>query len=147
MERDIALDQLNQMRNEIISIYAASEKCKEIQAESEKLLNEKKNPTAPSFTLQPENTHDTLKAQFTKSNRNRIQKNSTAKRIILLINAAIMIAFSVLFFLDVFLNTNILINSASFRSEIDFADRVVFTVMHSVLSLFCIIFPLLKFWR
>ena len=144
MERDTALSQLNEMRSEILAIYADSEKCKEIQEKTEKLLNEKKNPVKPEPDLLCENTEQKLKEKFLRENKENTLKSKKGNIIILLISAAIILAFSCLLFCDLIFNANIFLNSRKFSGAADFTDKIVLFVMHFVLSIFCVILPAVK---
>ncbi|GEM_PF-7115452 len=144
MERDTALSQLNEMRSEILAIYADSEKCKEIQEKTKKLLNEKKNPVKPEPDLLCENTEQKLKEKFLRENKENTLKSKKGNIIILLISAAIMLSFSCLLLCDLIFNANIFLDGSKFSDSADFTDKIVLFVMHFVLSLFCVILPAVK---
>ena len=77
MSREIALQQLQDIRTEILTVYAETEDCKKLQRKIETLKKEKENPTPPSVSLKPENTAGPMKESVLALNRERTL-NSTA---------------------------------------------------------------------
>lgn len=77
MSRESEMQQLQEVRQEILAVYGELDACREVQKRLETLQQEKAHPTPPAVPLQPENTAAVLKQSFDEENRRRILGSRT----------------------------------------------------------------------
>ena len=102
MERETALRQLRDMRDEILTIYAETERCAKIQKRVEALQNEKEHPAQPKVSLKPENTAERLRQNLLAQNRAKSEKSRKGEGIVKGIHVLLQILICALLALDLF---------------------------------------------
>ncbi len=139
MERENALRQLRDMRDEIVEIYAGLDRCKTLQGEVEKRMTEKKNPAPYAFSAMPEHTADALRAKFLAENRQRMLNSHVFERTVHLVQAVFLAVVTVMFALDCLLVRNFFVDVRFLLDQVpDFTagDPSVFflVAVHAALS-------------
>lgn len=145
MSREEALQQLQEIRQEILAIYTEMDACRQIQEGVEKLQKEKECPAKVSLTLQPENTADRLKLRFEQENQQRAANNRTPARIIQSVNAAVLVIVCVVLGVDIFGHKGIVIppDVLPKLDELTTAGEAMLFGAHALLSLAGVLIPLL----
>lgn len=136
-DRETALRQLQEIRQEILEIHSELEICQTIQKQVETLQSEKEKPAQPSVSLRPENTADALKRSFERQNRERLHKSNIPKILMKVIDVSIQAITAVLLALDVFCHKGLFIPAetlTALNSE-DAANGATVFVVHLLLAL------------
>lgn len=142
MERDTALKQLQDMRQEILTIYTEMDMCKELQGKLEALKNEKENPAPPVVKLKPENTGDKLEKQFIQQNRERISNSRKPEIIAKSLHVVFQLLVCGLLVLDVFFKKGIIIHDAQLEKLSEFGGGEVGIVIGQlVLAVIAFLIP------
>lgn len=102
MERETALQQLQDIRREILAIHSEMEKCQSLQKQVEKLQKEKDHPAEPSVSLKSENTADKLKQSFEQQNREQLRSSKLPQTLLTIVSVAAQVIVAVLLALDIF---------------------------------------------
>ena len=144
MDRETALQQLQDMRQEILAIYAETDKCRMIQKRVEALQNEKEHPTPPSVSLKPENTAEKLKTSLEEQNRRHHENSTKSTLIVKLVNVALQIIICALLAMDLFGHKGIIIKDAMMTELMQFGDSncIMLFVFQIILSAIVIVAPL-----
>lgn len=102
MERETALQQLQDIRREILAIHSEMEKCQSLQKQVEKLQNEKDHPAQPTVSLKPENTAAKLKQSFEQQNREQLRGSKLPQTLLTIVSVAAQVIVAALLALDIF---------------------------------------------
>ena len=102
MGRETALQQLQDIRQEILTIHTEVDACNRIQKNLKALKTEKENPAPPAVSLKPENTGSRLKKSFEQQNKERLSESRRPEMIVKVLNAVLQLLFCGLLALDVF---------------------------------------------
>lgn len=146
MDRETALQQLQNMRQEILTIYTETDNCRRIQKQVAALQNEKEHPNPPAVSLKPENTAEKLKASLKQQNRQYHKNSTTPTLVVKLVNIAQQIILCALLALDLFGHKGIIIQEAMMAEMAQFGDSncIMLFASQVILSLIVILAPL--FW-
>lgn len=144
MERDTALKQLQDMRQEILTIYTEMDTCKELQRKLEILKNEKENPAPPVVKLKPENTGDKLEKQFKQQNRERISNSRKPETIAKVLNVVFQLLVCTFLALDLFCKKGLIIHDAQLEKLSEFGGgKVGLFICQVLVTLVALLVPLL----
>lgn len=113
MDRDTALGQLQEIRQEILAIHNEMETCQTLQKQAEALHNEKEHPVQPTVQLKEENTGAKLKQAFEKQNSDRICNSKLPAILQRTVSAAVQAVILVLLGLDIFGHKGLIISTES----------------------------------
>lgn len=145
MDRETALQQLQDMRREILAIYTEMDNCRKIQRRVEALQKEKEQPAPPAAVpLKPENTADKLQKTLEQQNRQRHASNTKPALLIKLVNAALQVILCVLLALDLFGQKGIIIQEAMLAQITQFgsSNAAMLFAAQLILSLLVVLAPL-----
>lgn len=145
MDRETALQQLQDMRREILAIYTETDNCRKIQRRVEALQKEKEQPAPPAAVpLKPENTADKLQKTLEQQNRQRHASNTKPALLIKLVNAALQVILCVLLVLDLFGQKGIIIQEAMLAQITQFgsSNAAMLFAAQLILSLLVVLAPL-----
>ena len=137
MSRESEMQQLQEIRQEILAVYGELDACREVQKRLETLQQEKAHPTPPAVPLQPENTAAALKQSFDEENRRRILGSRTPERVMQLVGGLLLAAVSVLLALELFGDRELLIDGAAVAAlgETGSSGKLMLLAAHILVSL------------
>lgn len=147
MERETALLQLQNIRQEILATHSNLETCQALQKQIEALQNEKEHPQKPAVPLKPDNTAPALQQQFERQNRNRLYNSRLPGILLKLINTVVQAVAALLLGLDVFGQKGLFISNSALLAlnKEDASNGAVLFTVHLLLALAVTLVPLL--WR
>ena len=100
MDRETALKQLKDIRQEIVGIHEAFNECQYYSQKVQELQNEKENPTGPKLSLKPDNTAEQLKRSFLAENERHYKNDRPGVLVVKIFHAIIQALILVLIALD-----------------------------------------------
>ena len=141
MERETALRQLRDMREEILTIYAETERCAKIQKRAEALQNEKEHPAQPKVSLKPENTAERLRQNLLTQNRAKSEKSRAGEGIVKGIHVLLQILICALLALDLFGGKGIVIKADTMAVLTQFgsSNTSLLFAVQALASLMCVL--------
>ena len=144
MDRETALQQLQDIRQEILLIHAEMEKCQTLQKQVEALQKEKDHPTQPTVSLKPENTGAKLKQSFEQQNREQIRGSNLPQTLQKVVGIAAQVIVAVLLALDIFGQKGLIISQEALQTlnAEGSSNGTIYFVVHLLLALAAILLPL-----
>lgn len=144
MDRDTALKQLQDIRQEILIIHSELESCQALQKRAEALHKEKERPSAPSVALKPENTADQLKRTLQEQNRERYASDRKPALAVKLVNIALQLLLCALLAMDLLGQKGIILHGVSMEKlmQLDMQSRYMLLGAQAILSLLVLLAPL-----
>lgn len=100
MDRETALKQLKEIRQEIVEIHDVFHECSYYSQKIRDLKNEKENPKGPKLSLKPENTAEQLKRSYLAGNASYYKENHPGVLVVKIFHALIQVLIIVLLVLD-----------------------------------------------
>ena len=109
MSREEALQKLEALRSQLLTVYTCSEKCEEEQNRLETLTNERNNPAPLSFVPEATNEEATLRTEFEQKNSRKIKKGWGVEALLILLFTLILAGIVVAMYFDITAGTGIVI--------------------------------------
>ncbi len=137
MDREAALQTLQDIRREILAIHTETDLCRDIQARVSALKKEKEHPAPPAPALKPENTAEKLKRQ----NRERIAGSRLPETVAKIANTAVQALICLLLGLDVIGKKELIIRAELLPLLDEYDGAAMLFAVHAVLALALSLLP------
>lgn len=110
MSREEALQKLEALRSQLITVYTCSETCEQEKNRLDALTDEQKNPAPLSFVPEATDEEATLRAEFEQKNSRKIKKGWGVEALIVLVFALVLAGIVAAMYFDITAGTGILIS-------------------------------------
>ena len=158
MGRQEELKQLEELRQQIETVCHCSDSCGSLKTQIEVIQDLRNNPERFVFKGKPENTEETLRDKFKSENENRILYGKKPEIIIFTVYILLLIALAVIFALDFYTYSGILVSADFIRKgdaswDMDpMTAKILCTVVYAIVTFFAAIIPFkfsrsLREWR
>jgi hypothetical protein len=144
MDREQALNKLEALRNQLLTVYTCSEKCEKEKQQLDALLEEQKSPAPVSFIPDAADKEETLRAEFDEKNSRKILKGWGVEALLLLVFLAILAGTVFLMHLDIsafrgfFLSPEVLESHAGEYTAI-FSLQIIFSALIAIFAVIMLI--------
>ena len=140
MSREEALQQLEALRKQLVTVYACSEKCEKDKEQIESLIHTRDNPAPMDFNAKPENNEAIMRAEFEQKNARKIRKSVGFEVIFILICALLLVGICTAMYFDINAGTGILISPEMIQKPSgDYSNAFILHIIFSVVTLIVVI--------
>ena len=137
MSREEALQQLEELRSQLLVVYERSDTCEREKNRLDALTEERRNPAKLSFTPEATDEEETLRAEFTQKNSRKIKKGWSIEALLLVVCFLVLGGVVAAMYFDISAGTGIIFSPEHVAKAPD--DMMNFVPLQALMSVAAIV--------